>query len=414
MTEACCINAYDYWGNYICTLDTLQKENIWTDICYTAPEMVWTRAFDYITYIDKCGCCCRLDWEREILINTFPWEIKTFTPSNWDIKWSEIFWNNRCKTMVRYKTDWYPISPEDWTLVVEETQQNQYATNWYSITQSEDRYYKIYALDNDWEILSEQCQLVRNKLTIRFLLVWWWWGWGWVSWWGWAWWFIECSSYEILPWSYSIVIWTWWATFPNTWASGCNWWNSSFNWIIAYWWWGWGSNALNWCPWWSWGWAWYAASRSWWAWCSWQWNKWWDNWWYSSWWWWGGAWSAWGNANNCCWWYGWTWKSSNISWTTQWYSWGWGWGNGYGCCWSNCWCWWWGCWWYWSWTQSDATYYWWGGWWNHTSWRWKWYQWIFIISYPTACWYNVSWWTKYTCWSNTIHCFTSNWTLVIS
>lgn len=254
-----------------------------------------------------------------------------------------------------------------------------------------------------------------SGITADFLLIWGWWSW-WHVWGGWgAGWVVQCCDYEIPAWEYEVIIWAGWCWFSNWYW--LNWWNSTFNNIIAYWGWGWGNGWNAWLSWWSWGWNSGAG-------CVWQWHNWGVN---VNNWRWGGWWAWWAGCAYAYWWAWWIWIQSDISWTMEWYAWGWWWAEQYyGCCTS---CWW--CGWGWKGTMfcnnkllTRACYYWW--WWGgadcFTSKRrssscpaiWYWYQWIFILRYPTACWYNVTWWTCYTCWNYTIHCFTSNGTLVVN
>lgn len=156
MANAWCINAISCDWCLIQTLQNLDSSNIWVWVQYTAPDPLGDKRLDYIKYTDKCGCTCCLTNENEILIYATQWVIKTLTLTNDDtnekviVKRSEIFWSNRTKTIVRYKTWWYPTSITDWTLAVQETTQNQYSTNWYGVswlTSWTQYYFTAFAVD---------------------------------------------------------------------------------------------------------------------------------------------------------------------------------------------------------------------------------------------------------------------------
>lgn len=269
--------------------------------------------------------------------------------------------------------------------------------------------------------------------TIEWLLVWGWaagskacassgcmpWGWGW----GWG--VVYCASEELTSPS-AVVIGKWsdyccwnWST---SWPDGCS---SCFHWIIAYWGWGWGGSYNTSCAycgryWWS-GWGW-GISKAWWSCQAWQWCKWWTGW-SCSWGWWWGRCDVGGWGSVCVWGRWWMWYCSDISWTavyywswwtgwsawncpprcTSWYCWGWG---GWGC-------------WQQRWGDGLTPWSWgWGGWVQAASWlnggMWWWgARWIFIARYKTSCWYKIFWGCKYICGDYTIHCFETNWCLIL-
>ena len=247
------------------------------------------------------------------------------------------------------------------------------------------------------------CNVTKVPSFVDFLLVWAW-GWWWASyssarpwWWGWAWWFVECFNYCVAAGTYQVMVWC-------RWGGGCSWCRgasgglSCFNWICADWWGGWWGNNLpganvSWNSWW-WGW---------WA-CRWAggtsvlWHKWWTAG-TCGWGWWGWANCDWNGGWSRVWWMWWDGKCSCITWSCVWYAWGW-WGGSCGYC-SH-----------WAWWQWSTNCWWWWQWWQNTNDGDPWRNWLFILRYPTACWYSITWWTKYTCWDYTIHCFTSNGTLV--
>lgn len=316
-----------------------------------------------------------------------------------------------------------PTSSSDWIVLVTETTRNQYSSVWYTdtwLTPWETYYYNVFAVwDNSIETWWTWTSVVPVvAYTIDFLLVWWGWGWWWTDnrlrpgWWGWAWWLIYCCWYEILQGAtIPVTIWAWWTS--TSYNSATKWGDSCFWSIVAYGWWPWQSYYWTYetCWWSGWWWDW-ARPGTWWECVDGQGHAWWN--WASRWGWgWGWAGAAWCNApwDGRSWGAWWAWLCFDISWQLCRYAW-WGW-------WGNCtsWCWWawWQGWWqkWWCW---NATYYgWWGWWWGYCNTRnWAWYQWIFIARYPTDCWYGITWWTKYTCWNYTIHCFTSDWNLIIS
>ena len=403
MAEACCINAYDYWGNFLSTLETLQKENIWVDICYNIPENIWTRVFDYITYIDKCGCSCCLSWEKNLIINTFAWELKTFNASaasdNINFCWSEIFWWNRCKTIIRYKTWSYPISIEDWILAIEETEQNTYSSTWFTLEwlkQQTTYYSKIYALDWEDNILSEKCCSITTPRAFETTCYW-------YTWWQ--------QSVCLPKWTYKLEV--WWAQ-GGTWCSWYQprWWYSQ--WCICiqsntvlylYVWWAWTNwnTANGWRNWWWYAhsgnrkttsWWWWTDIRIWWntlyhrrivAWWGWGWRDWWNQWntsqTQSSW-----GWTSWLS------WYSYDWNCTSSRW-----GWGWtqtsAWRTGtaqnsetlYA---ASFWCWWY--------TSSSSSYwewwgwgwYWWGAWSADANWwGWSWYVYTSSTCSSAPSWY---------------------------
>ena len=244
-----------------------------------------------------------------------------------------------------------------------------------------------------------------NTKNIDLLVVWGWWWTRWMGGW-WAWWFIENMNYELNSNSYSIVVWKW-GTNHTQWWTSCFWTS-----VIAYWWWwGW-SWYTNECPGGSGGswWGWWLCWCSWWSACSWQWYSWWKAC-ECAWWGWWGAWGYWCPWKYAWWYYfWWDWwigRSSCISWSLKWYSWGWGWGSR---CWQTYkWA---------SWLDrvyQCASYC--GGW---ASWdcsgSYIWRCWVVILRYKTdgSCWINcATGGCKYTCWNYTIHCFTCDWTFSI-
>lgn len=168
MADAGCINAYDVNWCFLQTIDTLNSEDVWQDVCYRFPN-IWNREVDYVCYIDKCGCSCRVDWENEFIIHSTQWVLNAITltqnssNSTVNVKWSELFWGNWKKTVVRYKTGGYPVSEVDWTLAVEETTQNQYATNWYTISGLADAttyYFRAFAVAQDDTIIIVQSSVI--------------------------------------------------------------------------------------------------------------------------------------------------------------------------------------------------------------------------------------------------------------
>ena len=177
MAVAWCINAYDCSWCLIRTLEQLQSSNIGVWVQYTAPNPLDDKKIDYIKYTDKCWNTCCLTWENEILIYATNWVIKNLTLTNDDVneavvvKWNDIFWSNRAKTVVRYKTGSAPVSPTDWTLAVEETTKNQYSTNWFSVTGLSDSttyYFSVFALDIDGTMIDVQ----NNTITTDFVFAW--------------------------------------------------------------------------------------------------------------------------------------------------------------------------------------------------------------------------------------------------
>ena len=162
MANAWCINAYNCDGCLIQTLQTLDSACIGVGVQYTAPNPLDDKRLDYIKYTDKCGCTCCLSWENEILIYATDWVIKNLTLTNDDvneaikIQWNDIFWSNRAKTIVRYKTGSAPVSITDWTLAVEETTKNQYSSTPFSLTGVLDEttyYFTAFAVDSSNNVI---------------------------------------------------------------------------------------------------------------------------------------------------------------------------------------------------------------------------------------------------------------------
>lgn len=341
-----------------------------------------------------------------------------FTPSDWRTRW---------KTLVVYSTEDFPISPEEWTEVVESTVYNQYKDEPYTLTLAEWTYYfSFFSYDTEDNLLSVFQKKLHIIWWIQYAIVWWgWWWWAWYRsscayawWWGGAGWvlcWVTC-----LWWDFDIVIWEWWI-WNTDWQNQCwwtNWWNTYFWKEVAYWWWLWW---WTWCEGWSWwgGW-WYRWIY--WNWITWQWNRWACACCYS-WWWWGGA--GWVGAlwNTICWWNGWAWiffkyNPSCSTWICiAWWWWGWAcltcsgwtwtywWWAGWSCCsvWWNARCYWW----WWGWAAWQLTN------WCSAKW-WDWYQWVVYISYCCTCSFDIQWWDCcFTCCAYKVHRFEMDWKLCI-
>ena len=171
MAVAWCINAYDCSWNLIRTLEQLQSSNIGVWVQYTAPNPLDDKKINYIKYTDKCGYTCTLSWENEILIYSTNWVIKNLSLTNDDtnekviVKWNDIFWSNWLKTVVRYKTGSAPTSLTDWTLAVEETTKNQYATNGYWVSWLSDDttyYFSVFGVDTDGTVINVQSRSIKT------------------------------------------------------------------------------------------------------------------------------------------------------------------------------------------------------------------------------------------------------------
>ena len=165
MANAWCINAYDCNGCLIQTLQNLDSACIGVGVQYTAPNPLDDKRLDYIKYTDKCWCVQCLSAENEILIYATNGVIKNLTLTNDDvneaikIKWNDIFWSNRAKTVVRYKTWSYPTSITDGTLAVEETTKNQYSSTPFSLSGVLDEttyYITAFAVDSNNTVISSQ------------------------------------------------------------------------------------------------------------------------------------------------------------------------------------------------------------------------------------------------------------------
>ena len=174
MANAWCINAISYQWCFIQTLQNLDSACIWVWVQFTAPDPFGDKCLDYIKYTDKCGCTCCLTNENEILIYTTQWVIKNFTLTNDDtndvvnVKRSDIFWSNWNKTIVRYKTWSFPVSITDWTLAVEETTMNQYASSWYNVSWLADEttyYFSAFAIDNNSNVINSQQASIRTSFV---------------------------------------------------------------------------------------------------------------------------------------------------------------------------------------------------------------------------------------------------------
>ena len=175
MAVAWCINAYDCSWCLIRTLECLQSSNIGVGVQYCAPNPLDDKRLDYIKYTDKCWCVQCLSWENEILIYATNGVIKNLTLTNDDVnekvvvKWNDLFGSNWKKTVVRYKTWWYPTSITDWTLAVEELTMNQYSSTWYSVSWLSDSttyYFSVFAVDLDDTIIDVQTK----SITTDFFL----------------------------------------------------------------------------------------------------------------------------------------------------------------------------------------------------------------------------------------------------
>ena len=172
MANAWCINAYDCNGCLIQTLQNLDSACIGVGVQYTAPNPLDDKRLDYIKYTDKCWCVQCLSAENEILIYATNGVIKNLTLTNDDvneaikIKWNDIFWSNRAKTVVRYKTWSYPVSITDGTLAVEETTKNQYSSTPFSLSGVLDEttyYITAFAVDsNNVVIWTQQTTITTN------------------------------------------------------------------------------------------------------------------------------------------------------------------------------------------------------------------------------------------------------------
>ena len=175
MAVAWCINAYDCSWNLIRTLEQLQSSNIGVWVQYTAPNPLDDKKINYIKYTDKCGCTCTLSWENEILIYSTNWVIKNLSLTNDDtnerviVKWNDIFGSNWLKTVVRYKTGSAPTSLTDWTLAVEETTKNQYATNGYWVSWLSDDttyYFSVFGVDTDGTVINVQSKAITTSFFL--------------------------------------------------------------------------------------------------------------------------------------------------------------------------------------------------------------------------------------------------------
>lgn len=177
MANAWCINAIWYDWCFIQTLQNLDSACIWVWVQFTAPNPLDDKRFDYIKYTDKCWNTCCLTWENEILIYATQWTLKNLTLTNDDtnevvnVKRTDVFWSNWKKTVVRYKTWWYPTSITDWTLAVEELVQNQYSSSWYNVSWLSDAttyYFSVFAVAQDDTIIVVQTK----NITTDFVFAW--------------------------------------------------------------------------------------------------------------------------------------------------------------------------------------------------------------------------------------------------
>lgn len=172
MANAGCINAIWFDWTYLRTLDTLDSANIGVGVQYCIPAPLDDKRLDYIKYTDKCGCTCCITGENEILVYATNWVIKNFTLTNDDdnevvnVKWTDLFWSNWKKTIVRYKTWSYPTNISDWTLAVQETIQNQYSVNWYNVSWLADwttYYFTAFAVDSNNNVIASQNKTVTTN-----------------------------------------------------------------------------------------------------------------------------------------------------------------------------------------------------------------------------------------------------------
>ena len=232
MANAWCINAYDCNGCLIQTLQNLDSACIGVGVQYTAPNPLDDKRLDYIKYTDKCGCTCCLSWENEILIYATDWVIKNLTLTNDDvneaikIQWNDIFWSNRAKTVVRYKTGSAPVSITDWTLAVEETTKNQYSSTPFSLTGVLDEttyYITAFAVDsNNVVIWTQQATITTdfwwhpsaNTLAYRSL------NWNTTDWsWNWHNWTISWNVWYTNQWTRQVAIINWTQSWIDVWWS---------------------------------------------------------------------------------------------------------------------------------------------------------------------------------------------------
>jgi len=174
MANAWCINAIWFDWTLIQTLQQLDSANIWVWIQYTAPSPLDDKRLDYIKYTDKCWNTCCITWENELLIYATQWVIKNLTLTNDDanevvnVKRNDIFWSNWKKTVVRYKTWSFPTSITDWTLAVEETTMNQYASTWYNVSWLSDwttYYFSAFAVAQDDTIIVVQTKSITTDFA---------------------------------------------------------------------------------------------------------------------------------------------------------------------------------------------------------------------------------------------------------
>lgn len=175
MANAWCINAIWFDWCFLQTLQQLDSACIWVWVQYTAPDPLDDKRLDYITYTDKCWCSCCLSWENEILIYATQWTLKNLTLTNEsenevvNVKRTDLFWSNRAKTVVRYKTWWYPTSITDWTLAVEETTKNQYESAWYDVSWLDDwtqYYFTAFALDSNNSVIDSKTSSITTDFWI--------------------------------------------------------------------------------------------------------------------------------------------------------------------------------------------------------------------------------------------------------
>lgn len=172
MANAWCINAIWFDWSLIRTLQNLDSSNIWVWVQFIAPNPLDDKRFDYIKYTDKCWNTCCLTWENEILIYATNWTIKNLTLTNDDtnqvvnVKRTDVFWSNRKKTVVRYKTGSAPVSITDWTLAIEELVQNQYASTWFNVSWLSDwttYYFSAFAVAQDDTIIVVQNSSIQTS-----------------------------------------------------------------------------------------------------------------------------------------------------------------------------------------------------------------------------------------------------------
>jgi len=336
----------------------------------------------------------------------------------------------RWKTLVVYSTEDFPTSPEEWTLLVESTVQNQYKDSPFTVALEPWTYYfSLFSYDSDETPLWTFQEQITIIWWIHYAIVWG--GGGWWSgicncriwaWWWWAGWVLMWTT--CIWWDFDVIIGCWWLWATEIGSAWWNWWNTCFWREIAYWWgWGWWFCQV-WCDWWAWWW--WSCNQNWWTWYYVDWIRQWYNWgkWclWGAWGWWSGTAGCWGTYAWSNWW---AWKCfcynpACCSWCTLFAWWWWGWACWCLCLWW-CWCFWWGnggwCGWR-NWCNATlrGAWWWWGGWSSSDTYFkwWNWSQWVVYISYCCTCPFNIQWWDCcFTCYSYKVHRFDSDWKLCI-